>query len=172
MAAAGARRWSAISCWRKCSSPVRRSVRTGSRTGRAGRSCCGSGTEEQRRQFLPGIIAGELAFCIGLSEPDSGSDLASLRTRATRVDGGWQIDGTKVWTTNAHECDYMIALVRTAPVTEGAPRPVRAVAVPDRPDIAGRVGPSDRRPDGRGAFQRSALRWRPGRRGRTAWTGR
>lgn len=80
------------------------------------------GTEDQRARFLPRIAAGELAFCIGLSEPDSGSDLASLRTRATRVEGGWRLDGTKVWTTNAHQSDYMIALVRTAPVAEGAPR--------------------------------------------------
>ncbi|MDB5703833.1 MAG: acyl-CoA dehydrogenase [Sphingomonas bacterium] len=79
-----------------------------------------SGTEEQRRAFLPRIAAGELSFCIGLSEPDSGSDLASLRTRAVRVEGGWQIDGTKVWTTNAHASDYMIGLVRTAPAAEGA----------------------------------------------------
>lgn len=81
-----------------------------------------AGTEEQRRAILPRIASGDLAFCIGLSEPDSGSDLASLRTRATRVDGGWRLDGTKVWTTNAHRCDYMIALVRTSPVAEGAAR--------------------------------------------------
>lgn len=80
------------------------------------------GTEAQRLAYLPGIAAGRLAFCIGLSEPDSGSDLASLRTRANRVSGGWQLDGTKVWTTNAHLSDYMIALVRTTPVSEGAPR--------------------------------------------------
>jgi acyl-CoA dehydrogenase len=73
------------------------------------------GTEEQRRDFLPRIINGELAFAIGLSEPDSGSDLASLRTRATKVPGGWRIDGRKVWTTNAHRCDFMIALLRTSP---------------------------------------------------------
>jgi alkylation response protein AidB-like acyl-CoA dehydrogenase len=81
-----------------------------------------SGTEAQRAALLPRIAAGEISFCIGLSEPDSGSDLASLRTRATRVDGGWQLDGTKVWTTNAHKSDYMIGLVRTSPVAEGAPR--------------------------------------------------
>ncbi len=73
------------------------------------------GTEEQRREFLPRIAAGELAFAIGLSEPDSGSDLASLRTRAERVPGGWRINGRKVWTTNAHRCDFMIALLRTSP---------------------------------------------------------
>ena len=73
------------------------------------------GTEEQRREFLPRIVSGELAFAIGLSEPDSGSDLASLRTRAERVQGGWRINGRKVWTTNAHHCDFMIALLRTSP---------------------------------------------------------
>jgi len=77
------------------------------------------GTEEQRREFLPRIIRGELAFAIGLSEPDSGSDLASLRTRAEKVAGGWRINGRKVWTTNAHRCDFMIALLRT----EAAPDP-------------------------------------------------
>ena len=73
------------------------------------------GTEEQRREFLPRIVSGDLAFAIGLSEPDSGSDLASLRTRAERVPGGWRINGRKVWTTNAHHCDFMIALLRTSP---------------------------------------------------------
>jgi alkylation response protein AidB-like acyl-CoA dehydrogenase len=72
------------------------------------------GTEEQRQRYLPGIARGELAFCIGLSEPDSGSDLASIRTRADKVPGGWKINGRKIWTTNAHLSDYMIALIRTA----------------------------------------------------------
>jgi alkylation response protein AidB-like acyl-CoA dehydrogenase len=76
------------------------------------------GTEEQRREFLPRIIRGELAFAIGLSEPDSGSDLASLRTRAEKVPGGWRINGRKIWTTNAHRCDFMIALLRTSPITD------------------------------------------------------
>lgn len=73
------------------------------------------GTEEQRREFLPRIVRGEIAFAIGLSEPDSGSDLASLRTRAEKVPGGWRINGRKVWTSNAHRCDFMIALLRTTP---------------------------------------------------------
>lgn len=76
------------------------------------------GTEEQRREFLPRIVSGDLAFAIGLSEPDSGSDLASLRTRAEKVPGGWKINGRKVWTTNAHRCDFMIALLRTAPAPD------------------------------------------------------
>jgi alkylation response protein AidB-like acyl-CoA dehydrogenase len=71
------------------------------------------GTEQQRQSFLPQIARGELYFAIGMSEPDSGSDLGSVRTRATRADGGWVINGTKVWTSNAHLCHYAITLVRT-----------------------------------------------------------
>lgn len=71
------------------------------------------GTEEQRQFFLPKIAAGELSFCIGMSEPDSGSDLAATRTKAEKVDGGWKVNGTKVWTSGAHTADYMIALFRT-----------------------------------------------------------
>ncbi len=74
------------------------------------------GTEEQRQRFLPRIIAGEAFFCIGMSEPDSGSDLASVRMSATRTAGGWLLNGTKLWTSLAHICHYMIALVRTSPV--------------------------------------------------------
>lgn len=73
------------------------------------------GTEEQRQRYLPGIIRGELFFAIGMSEPDAGSDLAAVRTRAERVDGGWLVDGTKVWTSHAHHAHYMLALVRTGP---------------------------------------------------------
>ena len=72
------------------------------------------GTEEQRQRFLPPICAGELAFAIGLSEPDAGSDLAGIKTRATKVQGGWRLNGTKIWTTNAHRSDWMIALCRTS----------------------------------------------------------
>jgi alkylation response protein AidB-like acyl-CoA dehydrogenase len=71
------------------------------------------GTEAQRERFLPRITRGELSFAIGMSEPDSGSDLASIRTRATKLDGGYVVNGTKVWTSNAHLCDYAIALFRT-----------------------------------------------------------
>jgi hypothetical protein len=71
------------------------------------------GTEAQRRFFLPKICAGELFFCIGMSEPQSGSDLAGLRTRATRTADGWRLSGQKLWTTNAHRAHRMIALVRT-----------------------------------------------------------
>ena len=77
------------------------------------------GTEEQRRRFLPGIAAGEVWFSLGMSEPDSGSDLASVRTRATRVDGGWTVTGTKVWTSEAHHNHFFAVLCRTSPVEEG-----------------------------------------------------
>ena len=71
------------------------------------------GTQAQKEKIIPGITAGEICFCIGMSEPNSGSDLASVRTRADRVADGWLVNGTKIWTTNAHRADYMIALLRT-----------------------------------------------------------
>lgn len=73
------------------------------------------GTEEQKQTFLPKIINGTCYFAIGLSEPNSGSDLASVSTRATKVDGGWLVNGSKTWTSNAHDAHYMITLVRTEP---------------------------------------------------------
>ncbi|MDB6107507.1 MAG: acyl-CoA dehydrogenase [Gammaproteobacteria bacterium] len=72
------------------------------------------GTEEQKSHYLPGISRGECYFCIGMSEPDSGSDLASLRSHARKVDGGWILNGRKIWTTNAHRVHYVICLVRTS----------------------------------------------------------
>ena len=72
------------------------------------------GTEAQKQFYLPPICRGESFFCIGMSEPNSGSDLASVKTRATKTDTGWSLSGQKIWTTNAHHCHYMIALVRTS----------------------------------------------------------
>jgi alkylation response protein AidB-like acyl-CoA dehydrogenase len=72
------------------------------------------GTEAQRRFYLPRICAAEAFFCIGMSEPNTGSDLASVGTRATRCEGGWRLNGSKIWTTNAHHCHYMIALARSS----------------------------------------------------------
>ena len=71
------------------------------------------GTEEQKELLLPGIAAGELAFCIGMSEPDSGSDLAATRTRAVRDGDVYRVTGTKVWTSFAHEADWVILFCRT-----------------------------------------------------------
>lgn len=72
------------------------------------------GTEAQRSFYLPRICRGEAFFGIGMSEPNAGSDLASVGTRARKVDGGWRLDGRKIWTTNAQYCQYLIALVRTS----------------------------------------------------------
>jgi len=71
------------------------------------------GTDAQRARYLPSICRGESYFCIGMSEPNSGSDLASIKTSAVRNDAGWLLNGQKVWTTNAQHSHYMIALVRT-----------------------------------------------------------
>jgi len=76
------------------------------------------GTEQQKQAILPRIAAGECSFCIGMSEPDSGSDLASVRTRAAAADGGFRVNGTKLWTSNAHRSDYMILLARTGEAGE------------------------------------------------------
>ncbi len=73
------------------------------------------GTDEQKAKYLPPIIRGESYFSIGMSEPDSGSDLASIRSRAERCSGGWKLTGTKIWTSGAHRNHYMIALCRNEP---------------------------------------------------------
>jgi len=70
------------------------------------------------RRPEPGFARGELCFCIGLSEPNSGSDVFAASTRATKTDGGWLVNGRKIWTSNAHQADYMIALLRTSPPTK------------------------------------------------------
>jgi len=72
------------------------------------------GTEAQKRFYVPRVCRGELYFCIGMSEPQSGSDLASIRTRAMPTATGWRLKGQKIWTTNADHSHYMIALVRTS----------------------------------------------------------
>jgi Acyl-CoA dehydrogenase, middle domain/Acyl-CoA dehydrogenase, N-terminal domain len=76
------------------------------------------GAEDMRQEILPKIVKGEAFFCIGMSEPDSGSDLAGVRTKAEKVDGGWRVNGAKVWTSGAHKCHYMIGLFRTDPKAE------------------------------------------------------
>ncbi len=72
------------------------------------------GTPAQQAFYVPRICQAEAFFCIGMSEPNSGSDLVSIRTKAQPNDQGWLLNGSKIWTTNAHQCHYMIALVRTS----------------------------------------------------------
>ena len=74
--------------------------------------------EHIKKDILPRICRGELCFAIGMSEPGSGSDLFAAKTKATKVDGGWHINGSKIWTTNAHIANYMLALFRTSPPTK------------------------------------------------------
>jgi len=76
------------------------------------------GTEEQKQTYLPKIANGEAFFSIGMSEPDSGSDLASVRTTAVKEGDQYRINGTKVWTTDAHRNHYIICLVRTETQSE------------------------------------------------------
>jgi acyl-CoA dehydrogenase len=74
--------------------------------------------EHIKKDILPRICRGELCFAIGMSEPGSGSDLFAAKTKATKTDGGWSINGSKIWTTSAQIADYMLALFRTSPSTK------------------------------------------------------
>lgn len=71
------------------------------------------GTPRLQQEILPGIAAGDFVFCLGMSEPDAGSDLAAVRTTATRVAGGWRVDGRKIWTSQAHRATHAYLLART-----------------------------------------------------------
>ncbi|KAA8970400.1 acyl-CoA dehydrogenase [Mycobacterium sp.] len=73
------------------------------------------GTPEQVQRFVPATLRGEIFWCQLFSEPDAGSDLASLRTKAVRVDGGWELTGQKVWTSSAHKAQFGVCLARTDP---------------------------------------------------------
>src|SRR5690349_22773661 len=74
--------------------------------------------EHIKMDILPRICRGEVCFAIGMSEPGSGSDLFAAKTKATKTEGGWLINGTKIWTSNAHIADYMIGLFRTSAPTK------------------------------------------------------
>ncbi|UYN96829.1 MAG: acyl-CoA dehydrogenase family protein [Enhydrobacter sp.] len=93
------------------------------------------GTPEQKARYLPGIVSGDIVFCQGYSEPGSGSDLASLKTRAVRDGDDYVINGTKIWTTGAHVANRMFCLVRTS--AEGKPQDGISFVLIDSMEVPG-----------------------------------
>ena len=104
-----------------------------------------NGTEEQKRAYLPKIARAEAFFSIGMSEPDSGSDLASVRTRARLTEEGWRLSGTKLWTSVAHIATAMVVLARTDDVTDANGKPIRHAGlsqfIVDLPNPGIRISP-------------------------------
>lgn len=111
-----------------------------------GPSLIGHGSVDQRARFLPGILSGETTWCIGMSEPDSGSDVASLRTSASRRGDRWVVNGQKIWTSFASKADYCYLICRTAPGSTGhhgiseliVPMDTEGITVRPIRDLAGR----------------------------------
>lgn len=85
----------------------------------AGPTLLAFGTEEQQKRFLPGIAAGQTIFCQGFSEPNAGSDLASVRTKARLEGGEWVVNGQKIWTSLAHISDWIFVVTRSEEGSKG-----------------------------------------------------
>ena len=81
------------------------------------------GTDEQRRRFLPAAAAGELQVCFGVTEPDAGTDTTRISTMARRVDGGYLVNGRKIFISRAEEADRILLITRTTPRTRVRSRP-------------------------------------------------
>ena len=90
-------------------------------------------SEEQKAEFLPKILKGQIHFAIGYSEPDAGTDLASLKTRAVRDGDEWVINGSKMWTSLADYADYIWLAARTDPDAPQAPRHLDVPGADDAP---------------------------------------
>lgn len=101
----------------------------------AGPTILAFGTDEQKRRFLPGIAAGKTIFCQGFSEPNAGSDLASVRTKGRIEDGQWIVNGQKIWTSLAHIADWIFVIARTEEGSKG-PKGLTFLMMPiDQPGI-------------------------------------
>ena len=83
-----------------------------------GRVIAAAGSAELQSEILPKLATGEVTIALGMTEPEAGSDVAAVQTRARAVDGGWAIDGQKMFTTNAHVADHVFLLARTDPASE------------------------------------------------------
>ena len=100
------------------------------------------GTDEQRARYLPAIREGLICFALGYSEPEAGSDLQSVRTRATPVDGGYEVHGEKVWTSEAHHAEHLWCLCRTGGQDERGRALTLLVVDLDAPGVAVRPIPT------------------------------
>ena len=115
--------------------------------------------EHIKMDILPRICRGEVCFSIGMSEPNSGSDLFAAKTKATKTDGGFLINGTKIWTSSAHVANYMLGDLPHLAADQGKPPP-RPDAVPRRHEDAGHQGQPDRAIDRQGRIQRGGVHGR------------
>ncbi|MDN5913523.1 MAG: acyl-CoA dehydrogenase family protein [Pseudonocardia sp.] len=105
------------------------------RIGYLGRALLQWGTDEQKDRYLPGLLNGDDFWCQGFSEPEAGSDLANIATRATPGEGGYRITGQKVWSTYADHADHCLLLARTGPA-DGRHKGISAFVVPmDAPGV-------------------------------------